>query len=98
MNPFHKIPDTPESFVSAAYTSSASSFHSGGALFAFADGSVKLLKDTINTWARDPATSYPLGVTQDDRGFFPVAPTTRFGVYQALSTRSGEEVISADSL
>jgi prepilin-type processing-associated H-X9-DG protein len=92
------MPDTPETFVSSAYTSSASSFHSGGALFAFADGSVKLLKDTINTWARDPATGYPLGVTQDDQGFFHVAPTTRLGVYQALSTRSGEEVISADSL
>jgi protein kinase-like protein len=47
---------------------------------------------------RDPATGYPLGVSQDDREFFHVAPTTRFGVYQALSTRSGEEVISADSL
>jgi prepilin-type processing-associated H-X9-DG protein len=95
MNPFRKIPDTPETY-SSAYTSAASSFHPNGAYFAFADGSVRFLKDSISSWARD-STGYPLGVSEDNRGFFHVKPGTRLGIYQMLSTRAGNEVISADS-
>ena len=95
MNPFRKIPDTPEP-QSSAYTSSASSFHPNGAYFAFADGSVRFLKDSIDSWATD-ATGYPLGVSEDNQGFFHVKPGTRLGIYQMLSTRAGNESISADS-
>jgi prepilin-type N-terminal cleavage/methylation domain-containing protein/prepilin-type processing-associated H-X9-DG protein len=94
LNPFRKIPDTPETY-SSAYTSSSSSFHPNGAYFAFADGSVRFLKDSIDSWATD-ATGYPLGVSENDRGFFHVAPGTRLGVYQSLSTRAGNESISAE--
>jgi prepilin-type N-terminal cleavage/methylation domain-containing protein/prepilin-type processing-associated H-X9-DG protein len=97
MNPFGKVPDTADSAVSSAWTDSASSFHPNGALFAFADGSVKLLKDSIESWARDN-TGYPIGVSQDINGIFKIAKGTRLGVYQALSTRAGDEVVSADSL
>lgn len=97
MNPFRKIPDTLETY-SSAYTSSASSFHPNGAHFAFVDGSARFVKDSIDSSARDPVSGYPLGVSQDDNGFFHVAPGTRLGTYQALSTRSGNEVISADAL
>jgi prepilin-type N-terminal cleavage/methylation domain-containing protein/prepilin-type processing-associated H-X9-DG protein len=95
LNPFRKIPDTPET-NSSAYTSSSSSFHPNGAYFAFADGSVRLLKDSIDSWATD-GTGYPLGVSQDNRGLFHVKPGTRPGIYQMLSTRAGNESISADS-
>jgi prepilin-type N-terminal cleavage/methylation domain-containing protein len=95
LNPFRKIPDTPETY-SSAYTSAASSFHPNGAYFALADGSVRFIKDSINSWATD-ATGYPLGVSEDDRGFFHMKPGTRLGIYQMLSTRGGGESISADS-
>jgi prepilin-type N-terminal cleavage/methylation domain-containing protein/prepilin-type processing-associated H-X9-DG protein len=95
LNPFRKIPDTPEVY-SSAYTSSASSFHPNGAYFAFADGSVRFLKDSIDSWATD-AAGYPLGVSEDNQGIFHVKPGTRLGIYQMLSTREGNEPISADS-
>ena len=37
-----------------------------------------------------------MGVT-DNSGIFTLAPGTRVGVYQMLSTRAGSEVISSDS-
>ena len=95
LNPFDKIPDTPETY-SSAYTSAASSFHPNGASFAFADGSVRFLKDSINSWATD-ITGYPLGVSEDNQGCFHVKPGTRLGIYQMLSTRAGNELIGADS-
>jgi prepilin-type N-terminal cleavage/methylation domain-containing protein/prepilin-type processing-associated H-X9-DG protein len=95
LNPFRKMPDTPETY-SSAYTSSASSFHPNGAYFAFADGSVRFLKDSIDSWATD-GTGYPLGVSEDNQGFFQVKPGTRLGIYQMLSTRAGNELIAADS-
>jgi prepilin-type processing-associated H-X9-DG protein len=95
LNPFRKIPDTRETY-SSAYTSAASSIHPNGAHFAFADGSVRFLKDSIDSWATD-GTGYPLGVCEDNRGFFHMKPGTRLGVYQMLSTRAGNELIAADS-
>src|SRR5262249_19109465 len=74
----------------------ASSFHPGGANFAFLDGSVRFLKETIETWPADPATGRPLGGTWDFLSI-KLAPGVRFGVYQALSTRAGGEVLSADA-
>jgi prepilin-type N-terminal cleavage/methylation domain-containing protein/prepilin-type processing-associated H-X9-DG protein len=95
LNPFRKIPDTPETY-SSAYTSAASSFHPSGAYFAFADGSVRFLSDSINSWATD-SRGYPLGVSEDNQGFFHMKPETRLGIYQMLSTRAGNESVSADA-
>jgi prepilin-type processing-associated H-X9-DG protein len=68
---------------------------SGGFNAGFADGSVRFLKETINCWAVTPTGTLPVGVS-DNNGLQVLAPGTRYGVYQALSTRSGGEVISAD--
>jgi prepilin-type N-terminal cleavage/methylation domain-containing protein/prepilin-type processing-associated H-X9-DG protein len=94
INAFKKVPRVSEEY-SDAWVDSASSFHPGGANFAFADGSVHFLKDTIQTWPFNPSTGFPLGVT-DTGGLFNLAAGTQFGVYQKLATRAFGEVISSD--
>jgi prepilin-type N-terminal cleavage/methylation domain-containing protein/prepilin-type processing-associated H-X9-DG protein len=79
-----------------SFVLSASSFHPGGASFAFMDGSVKFIKETIDSWKIDPATSLPTGWTYQ-APFYRPGPNAKVPVYQALSTRNGGEVISDGS-
>lgn len=75
---------------------SASSFHPGGSNFAMVDGSVRFLKETIATWPIDPSSGDPVGVTFGTCNEYRVG-TAMGATYQALSTRAGGEVLSADS-
>ncbi len=97
INPWKKLQNTTTyGNQGDAYVLAASSFHPGGANFSFVDGSVRFLKDTINTWPYNASQGTPSNLTSDANGVFSVLPGTQ-GVYQALSTRNGGEVISSDS-
>jgi prepilin-type N-terminal cleavage/methylation domain-containing protein/prepilin-type processing-associated H-X9-DG protein len=101
MNPQNKIPDVPNQALYGTDINpsiqAASSYHPGGAHFAYCDGTVRFLKETIDCAAFDPATGLPRGWSIGANGLYSVSPPGRMGVYQALSTRRGGEVLSADS-
>ena len=61
---------------------SASSLHRGGANCLMADGSAHFIKESVQSWALDPVSSVPLGPP---------------GVWQALGTRNGGELLPGDS-
>ena len=112
------LPMNPQRKINQGYTDTAtmganvsimyqsfSSLHPGGMNALFVDGSVKFLKDTINTMPYNPATGIPNGVVgvpsgaSGNNSVILTYPTgVNKGVWQAISSRNGGEVIGADQL
>jgi prepilin-type N-terminal cleavage/methylation domain-containing protein/prepilin-type processing-associated H-X9-DG protein len=86
-----------------AVSMSVGSFHPGGANVGMADGSVRFIKETIQTFPTNalPSTNYatsgpgPYYSGFNTYGMF--SSTRAMPVFNALSTRNGNEVISSDS-
>jgi len=96
MNPRRKIANFAD-LTSAGTVAvvSASSFHPEGTNFAFRDGSVRFVKDSVSSWPISPTGQAP--IAQKTNYTFDYAPGATPGVYQALSTRNRREIISVDS-
>lgn len=77
-----------------AWINSASSMHPGGLSGLMGDGSVRFVRDSIQSWPFDPRTGVPVGASGDARlGWTRLPPT---GVWQALATRAGGESPGTD--
>ncbi len=74
--------------------SSASSYHPGGINVLMGDGSVRFVKETIQSWPLGPDKNRPVGATFSARGHWENLPAP--GVWQALCTRSGGEIVASD--
>jgi prepilin-type N-terminal cleavage/methylation domain-containing protein/prepilin-type processing-associated H-X9-DG protein len=95
INPQHRVNDGYGDGLCRAFIGGASSMHPGGTNAAFVDGSVRFIRDTIDSWTVDSTTATPVGLTRDTLGLFQLAPETRFHVWQVLTTRAGNELVSA---
>jgi prepilin-type N-terminal cleavage/methylation domain-containing protein/prepilin-type processing-associated H-X9-DG protein len=97
LNPQRQCQDFPGLLgADTVFVASASSFHPGGANFSFADGSVRFIKDTVQSWAKNAADCTPVGVFLATAWTYDMTPGTQMGVYQKLSTRNGGEILSSD--
>jgi prepilin-type processing-associated H-X9-DG protein len=77
-----------------AWINSASSMHANGVNVLMGDGSVRFVKDSVRSWQSDPASGNPIGATLTPGGWWASVPLP--GIWQALSTRSGGEVVGSD--
>ncbi len=81
--------------AAAAWAESASSLHPGGLNVLMGDGSVRSVKNSIQSWPVNPITGIPRGAKLNAEGLWVNLPPP--GVWQAISTRSGDEVTRNDS-
>jgi prepilin-type processing-associated H-X9-DG protein len=74
-----------------------SSEHPGGVNVAMGDGSVRWINQTISSWKINPVTGLPFGVTRDaTSGSYTVTAGSAVGVWQKITTRDGNDVISTE--
>jgi prepilin-type N-terminal cleavage/methylation domain-containing protein/prepilin-type processing-associated H-X9-DG protein len=100
MTPPNAIKNYATQFANGAYwipVASPSSRHPGGVNVALADGSVRFVKETVSSWPL-AADGLPTGIPRNNPLFFTGdLGTAKPGVWQALSSRNGGEVVSSDA-
>jgi prepilin-type processing-associated H-X9-DG protein len=96
INPQKRISNITRIDQAGAFINGASSFHPGGINLALVDGSVRFIKDSIDAWGFDAITGMPVGVTRDQSVWI-VALSTKIGVWQALASINGGEIIGANA-
>ena len=88
-------PPNPQTVLSRSavipLVTAGSSSHPDGLNVLMGDGSVRFVSDSIDSWAVDPLTGYPVGAKQAADGSWVNLP--RAGIWQALATRSGGEAV-----
>ncbi len=89
------MPKKVGSGAGASHAAAASSLHPGGLNVLMGDGSVRFVKDTISTWPFDRVTGRPEGATEGPGGHWNNLP--RSGVWQALTSYQGGEVVDPES-
>jgi len=87
--------DRVAAVAGATHARVASSLHPGGINILMGDGSARFVKDTVQTWSFDPVTGIPLGATRAAGGWWENLPHS--GIWQALATRSGGEVLDGSA-
>ena len=75
-----------------AFINGASSFHPGGVNGAMSDGSVRFLKDSIDSWRFGP-NGLPLGVVGMG-AVWDIVPGSKVGVWQAIHSINGSEAVN----
>ncbi len=91
-------PPNPQSVINRSavvpLVTAGSSGHPGGLNVLMGDGSVRFIKDSINSWAVDPLSGNPVGAKQAADGSWTNLP--RPGIWQNLATRAGGELVGGD--
>jgi len=82
--------------AAAAWSDSASSLHPGGVNALMGDGAVRFISETVQCWPIDTFTGQPTGASLGSGGWWVNLPPA--GVWQAISTRSGGELITGTDL
>ena len=107
-NPWSIVPKNSVFAAGGGWSFTATSQHPGGVNTGFADGSVHFVKNSINSWPvvlngfnyGPPSNYYTYSSSPNPASgaaVYQLTAAAKVGVWQALSTKAGGEVISSDS-